>query len=153
MAGIARIRWEQPKLTVLPQPEGQLKRRQEFSWQEVLALLAKHEMEIRRLHATLHEGALGSIRVSIQVMSGQLKVLSATADPLLSGIQDEVIHRIVNAGFPTNLVPLRIDIVLHFEAAGAHDAWQEQGWSAETWSGESGEGGGGRGGSSFGDPF
>lgn len=153
MAGVARIRWEQPKITVLPQPDGHLKRRQQFSWQEVLTLLAAKEMEIRRMHAELHDGALGSIRIVIQITLGEIKLLEVNAPGVLQKIKDDVAHLVLTAGYPTNLVPMRMEIVCHFEQAGSDDLWNNDGWSADTWSDGSGEGGGGRGGSSFGDPF
>lgn len=152
MSGIARIRWDQPRLTQLPQPEGQLRRRDMFSWQEVMTLLAKQEMEIRRLHAALHDGALGAIRIVLEVRPGEVKCVSSSADPLLQGIADDVVHRVTHAGFPTNLAPVRVEIGLHFEAAGGHDAWSEEGWSADTW-GESADRGRGGSGGSFGEPF
>lgn len=153
MAGVARFRWAQPRLEVLPQDEGHLRRKQQFSWQEVLTLLAKHEMAIRRLHAELHEGALGSIRVVLIVKNGEIKMISAEADPALESIRDDVAQMVLRAGYPTNLVPMRMEIAAYFEAPGSQDAWSSDGWSSDTWSEGSGEGGGGRGGSSFGDPF
>mgnify|MGYP006979994560 CR=1 FL=1 len=147
MSWMSVVKWSHPKLTVGAQMPGELLRRNELGWQDILRCVANIEMDVRRLHASkLYDRGMqvdGKITVVFRIEpTDEVFLEHVTSDPALDTIKDEVAHMVVNAGYPRSGRRMTVEIDCSFQSATS------TGWGGDDFGTPSrGRGGG------FGDPF
>lgn len=118
------VKWSRPEISVATTVDKRIHVSQRITWQDVLGVVGRFEMDLRRKHADLRatdrRALNGQVRLRVRVArKGTAQVIWVESDPSVLDLEPHVVACMNQARFPESAADMevRIDCIFDNNAA------------------------------------